>query len=566
VDDLAHQYFGEASVEDLHLAKHAVVLLSHLCYASGNTEPGLAEGTQADAIQRVDNYAAGFIRAGASAVVAEGHFGPAYYVKQLLSTRLSIEQIWNRAPSRNGNTFALASTRSDGFTERLDPDRTSGGYYRSLVSAGVTAASVRASATGSATADSPEQPAVPAEPTLADLGLQFGSLTLRDLPIAGTSTKLTLPLSKAELQNVPKGTQVGARWDPIALDPSPVADAGPGGQAGAADGAVAPAPDASPVASPAASPAASANGSPAAGSPAASSAATPAAGAASQPGADAAAAEDTPPEPPTVDLVVPEQLGSVVTIAKSQNGKKGLMATIRFPTAPGLYRLVATLHTDTGVAYDAATQSLLTPVIVKVGGPVAVAWGVPGAVALSAGGQRDLAIRIVNAGSQRWDEVVTALQTNVAGEDTMKSRTTTVPAQVVATWVSVDGQPVPDAVVVRLDDKVAAPRGESTATLGLTAPANPGSYLLLLDVLTPSRGPLSALGSAPGLIRVTVGPAAAPASASPAPDATAPDATAPDATAGPSDGAATGTVRAFGDQTASGSGASKATSAASTRH
>ena len=44
-DDGAHQYFGEASVDDLQLAPNAVVLLSHLCYASGNTEPGLAEGT-----------------------------------------------------------------------------------------------------------------------------------------------------------------------------------------------------------------------------------------------------------------------------------------------------------------------------------------------------------------------------------------------------------------------------------------------------------------------------------------------------------------------------------------
>ena len=53
------------------LAKNAVVLLNHLCYASGLSEPGLPEGTLGQAQQRVDNYAAGFIKAGASAVVAE---------------------------------------------------------------------------------------------------------------------------------------------------------------------------------------------------------------------------------------------------------------------------------------------------------------------------------------------------------------------------------------------------------------------------------------------------------------------------------------------------------------
>ena len=99
IDDSAHQYFGEASVSTLHFATDAVVVLSHLCYASGNTEPGLAEGTVDQAIARVDNYASGFLRAGARAVVAEGHMGPAYYVRALLTSRLSVDQIWARSPT-----------------------------------------------------------------------------------------------------------------------------------------------------------------------------------------------------------------------------------------------------------------------------------------------------------------------------------------------------------------------------------------------------------------------------------------------------------------------------------
>ena len=118
VDDSAHQYFGEASVDDVRLAPNAVVLLHHLCYASGNTEPGLPEGTVAQSIQRVDNYAAGFLRAGAKAVVAEGHMGPAWYVRNLLTTKQSIEKIWNRSPNANGNTFRVASETDARATPR----------------------------------------------------------------------------------------------------------------------------------------------------------------------------------------------------------------------------------------------------------------------------------------------------------------------------------------------------------------------------------------------------------------------------------------------------------------
>src|SRR4029079_17970952 len=87
-------------------------------------------------------------RAGAEAVVAEAHMGPAYYVRQLLRSQDSIEQIWHDSPSNNGNTMTLTSQRSRGFSERLDPDRPSGGYYRSLVSQGGSSNQVRSGATG----------------------------------------------------------------------------------------------------------------------------------------------------------------------------------------------------------------------------------------------------------------------------------------------------------------------------------------------------------------------------------------------------------------------------------
>ena len=99
VSDSRHQYFGEQYVGDqIKLAKNAVVLLHHLCYASGNTEPGLPEGTLAQARLRVDNYAAGFIRAGAAAVSADAYSSPAYMIRSVLQGSRSIDRIWRAAP------------------------------------------------------------------------------------------------------------------------------------------------------------------------------------------------------------------------------------------------------------------------------------------------------------------------------------------------------------------------------------------------------------------------------------------------------------------------------------
>ncbi len=64
--DAAHQYFGESYLaREVRLAPHALVLLHHLCYASGNSEPGFARGAvSTTALSRADNYAAGWLAAG----------------------------------------------------------------------------------------------------------------------------------------------------------------------------------------------------------------------------------------------------------------------------------------------------------------------------------------------------------------------------------------------------------------------------------------------------------------------------------------------------------------------
>lgn len=52
-------YYGEDYIRaNIRLAPNSAVLLYHLCYASGNTEPGLSQGTFSQAKERVDNYGA----------------------------------------------------------------------------------------------------------------------------------------------------------------------------------------------------------------------------------------------------------------------------------------------------------------------------------------------------------------------------------------------------------------------------------------------------------------------------------------------------------------------------
>jgi len=132
------KYYGERYLaNEVDLAPNAVVILSHLCYASGNSEPGKTAPTLATAKARMDNFAAGFLRAGARAVIAEGHSDPSYYVEQLFTTHRTIEQIWRSGPRPHGNVFTFPSVRSAGYTVWSDPDSRSGssyaGFYRSLV-------------------------------------------------------------------------------------------------------------------------------------------------------------------------------------------------------------------------------------------------------------------------------------------------------------------------------------------------------------------------------------------------------------------------------------------------
>ena len=130
--DSNNKYYGEPYVSTLDMAPGAIVLLHHLCYASGNSEPGNAEPTMTVARQRADNYAAGFLKAGAAAVIADGHAGPEGYLHDLFTTHQSIEDMWRDQHNANDHVLTYPSIRTPGATLFQDPNTTTTGFYRAL--------------------------------------------------------------------------------------------------------------------------------------------------------------------------------------------------------------------------------------------------------------------------------------------------------------------------------------------------------------------------------------------------------------------------------------------------
>jgi putative cell wall-binding protein len=128
------RYYGENYIRnEVRLAPNAVVILNHLCYASGNSEPGHAEPTVGVAHQRIDNFSAGFIGAGAHAVVADAHTGGESWIRALFTTRQTMEAMFHGHLAANGNSVSWGSSRNPGFVSYSDPDTPTRGFYRSLV-------------------------------------------------------------------------------------------------------------------------------------------------------------------------------------------------------------------------------------------------------------------------------------------------------------------------------------------------------------------------------------------------------------------------------------------------
>jgi hypothetical protein len=130
----SHTYYGEYYIDtQIQLAPNAVVILNRLCYASGNSEWGAGYPTKSTAIQRVDNYGAGFLRAGARAVFAEGIDSASYILAGLFRGSGSMHHIFWTDPAADGRyDFAFSSARTSGKSAVMDPLGSSR-YYRSVI-------------------------------------------------------------------------------------------------------------------------------------------------------------------------------------------------------------------------------------------------------------------------------------------------------------------------------------------------------------------------------------------------------------------------------------------------
>ncbi len=164
VNNTRTRFYGERYIRSTRLAPNAVVVLVHAAYASGRSEPGLGAPSRKVARKRVDNYGAGFLAAGAAAVIAEYSSAPTYYVRALFTTNSTLDSIWRNAPTRHGHVTSFKSVRTRGATGRTDPVRRASGYTRSFVGWPATLAStVRGvGAPPSASASTPAGVAVPA--------------------------------------------------------------------------------------------------------------------------------------------------------------------------------------------------------------------------------------------------------------------------------------------------------------------------------------------------------------------------------------------------------------------
>jgi hypothetical protein len=484
-NDSTHQYFGEGRIAaSVKLAKDAVVLLHHLCYASGLSEPDLPEGTLDQARQRVDNFAAGFIAAGASAVIAEAYDDPSGYVKSILGGDRSIDAIWRSAPTANDHVFGFESQRSPGYIAQMDPKHATSGFERSIVlRAGLASADVRAGARGSAGGGSAA--VAPGAPDLLATGISLGTPSFKGLTAAGGTAILRIPFTIKDRGDLPDSVQASVRWDPVDVAPVPTEPATevavepamptvPGQSPAGTTPQVLPpnerdeTPDASPTASPTSPP------------------------------------EPLPPITPPIDLVLvaPEQTGDVVAPAGLKLGAKYLSVPVAIPAAPGRYRLTITLHDGDGVAYDAATQAVLPTLAVRVTGDIDGAILVAPTATLTAGTNAELPVRVVNLGKAAWGHGAVVDTRSHFDIDPA------VAATLVGRWLSLSDDtttPVPANARVDLPAGL-EPRDTVDATLALGVPERPGDYLLVLDVLTPEHGSLTAAGVEPTIVRVTVVP------------------------------------------------------------
>ena len=134
INDSDLKYYGEARIaSEIRFAKNAVVFLSGLCYAGGSSENGDPPPSIPVARQRVDNFASGWIKAGARAVYVDTWAsGVAYAIASIFTTDQSFEEVWTGAYNYHWDELPFIPVRNPQYSGRIDP---SSGLHRAFVGA-----------------------------------------------------------------------------------------------------------------------------------------------------------------------------------------------------------------------------------------------------------------------------------------------------------------------------------------------------------------------------------------------------------------------------------------------
>jgi len=146
--------------------------------------------------------------------------------------------------------------------------------------------------------------------------------------------------------------------------------------------------------------------------------------------------------------------------------------------------------------------------VVRVTGPLTATYGAPATATAAAAAPFTMNVRVANLGRKAWGH---AVETHAIGAESEPATR----AILVARWVDLGGLGGVPATGTALASSILpaglAPGASVLVAFPLVAPTAPGEYLLVLDVIDPATGSLAAAGVPPGIVRVTVSGAAAPA-------------------------------------------------------
>jgi hypothetical protein len=110
------RYYGEYYIRQLNLAPGAIVIFNHACYTAGSSEPGRRAPTVGVARQRAENYASGFLAAGARAVLATASSPSSFLASLFTADRTLRSGFWAMPSTFPRYTRTAASKRTPGAT------------------------------------------------------------------------------------------------------------------------------------------------------------------------------------------------------------------------------------------------------------------------------------------------------------------------------------------------------------------------------------------------------------------------------------------------------------------